>query len=91
MGEHFDLLLSGGVLVSGNGLFRSDIAIRDGKITEIDSSITSWSAREMLDVSGKLILPGIIDVHTHPLYEDDFETTSLTAAWGGTTTLIHYV
>jgi len=90
MGEHFDLLLSGGVLVSGNGLFRSDVAIRDGKIAEINSSISHWSAREVLDVRGKLIFPGVIDVHTHPLYEDDFETTSLTAAWGGTTTLIHY-
>jgi len=91
MGEHFDLLLSGGVLFSGNGLFRSDVAIRGGKIVEINSGITFWSVREALDVSGKRILPGIIDVHTHPLYEDDFETTSLTAAWGGTTTLIHYV
>jgi dihydropyrimidinase len=90
MGEHFDLLLSGGVLVSGNGLFRSDVAIRDGKIAEINSSISHWSAREVLDVRGKLILPGVIDVHTHPLYEDDFETTSFTAAWGGTTTVIHY-
>lgn len=90
MGKHFDLLISGGLLVSGNGFSCSDVAIRDGQIAEVNPGITPRSGREVFDVSGKFILPGIIDVHTHPLYEDDFETTSLTAAWGGTTTLIHY-
>ena len=90
MGKHFDLLISGGLLVSGNGFSCSDVAIRDGQIAEVNPGITPRSAREVFDASGKFILPGIIDVHTHPLYEDDFETTSLTAAWGGTTTLIHY-
>ncbi len=44
----------------------------------------------MIDASGKYILPGVIDVHTHPVYEDDMGGLSLTAAYGGTTTLVHF-
>lgn len=91
MNRPFDLLLKGGLLINGNGIFRFDVAIRDGKIASLDPDLPPKCASEVIDVQGKFILPGIIDVHTHPLYEDDFETTSLTAAWGGTTTLIHYV
>lgn len=90
MEKEFDLLLSGGLLVTGDGISRSDIAIRGWKIAALDREVLPQRAREVIDVQGRFILPGIIDVHTHPLYEDDFETTSLTAAWGGTTTLIHY-
>ncbi len=90
MGKPFDLLLTGGLLVGGDGFSCSDVAIRDGQIAEVNPGIIPRNAHEVIDVSGKFILPGIIDVHTHPLYEDDFEMTSLTAAWGGTTTLIHY-
>jgi dihydropyrimidinase len=88
--KEFDFLLYGALLVTGDGFLRSDIAIRDEKIAALEPEPVPHRAREVVDARGKFILPGIIDVHTHPLYEDDFETTSLTAAWGGTTTLIHY-
>lgn len=91
MGEAFDLLVCGGLLVGRNRIYRSDLAIREGKIAEIRSGIAREEAQRVIDAEGKFVLPGIIDVHTHPLYEDDFETTSLTAAYGGTTTLVHYV
>lgn len=90
MEKEFDFLLYGALLVTGDGFLRSDIAIRDEKIAALEPEPVPHRAREVVDARGKFILPGIIDVHTHPLYEDDFETTSLTAAWGGTTTLIHY-
>lgn len=91
MGEAFDLLVCRGLLVGRNRIYRSDLAIHEGKIAEIRDGIASAEAQRVIDAEGKFILPGIIDVHTHPLYEDDFETTSLTAAYGGTTTLVHYV
>lgn len=91
MGEAFDLLVCGGLLVGRDRIYRSDLAIRGGRIAEIRDGIGRGEAQRVIDAEGKFILPGIIDVHTHPLYEDDFETTSLTAAYGGTTTLVHYV
>ena len=90
MAAEFDLLLKGGMVVTGEGLFLHDVAVRGEKIARVGPQIPGDAARETLDVGGKYIFPGIIDVHSHPLYEDDFEATSLTAAWGGTTTLIHY-
>jgi dihydropyrimidinase len=91
MGEAFDLLVCGGLLVGRQRIYRSDLAILEGRIAEIRYGIARGEARRVIEAEGKFVLPGIIDVHTHPLYEDDFETTSLTAAYGGTTTLIHYV
>jgi dihydropyrimidinase len=90
MAEEFDLLLKDGIVVTGEGLFPYDVAVCGEKIARVAAQIPGRSAKEILDVDGKYIFPGVIDVHSHPLYEDDFEATSLTAAWGGTTTLIHF-
>lgn len=38
----------------------------------------------------RLLLPGVIDVHVHPVYMDNIETCSRVAAYGGTTTLLHF-
>lgn len=85
-----DLLIKNGTLVTGNGLERSGIAIKDDKIFMVGPDVENLSATEVVDASHQYILPGIIDVHTHPYYEDDFEGLSYTAAWGGTTTVIHF-
>ena len=63
----YDLLVRGGRVIcpaSGvNGV--RDLATRDGRIAAIEETILSSSARETIDVSGKLVLPGMIDTHAH--------------------------
>lgn len=63
----FDLLLRGGrVICPSSGLDGiNDVAIRNGKIAAIQPSILPTSAREVVDVTGKLVLPGLIDTHAH--------------------------
>jgi len=47
-------------------------------------------AGRVVEATGKYVMPGVIDVHAHPVYEDDMGGLSVTAAHGGTTALIHY-
>jgi len=63
----YDLLLRGGrVIDSGleiDGVF--DVAIKDGKIAAVTANTVPSSAKQVVDVTGKLVLPGLIDSHGH--------------------------
>jgi dihydroorotase len=66
-GTSYDLLLRGGrVICPASGIDGiNDVAIKDGKIAAISPTIIPSSAAEIIDVSGKLVLPGMIDTHGH--------------------------
>ena len=63
----YDLLLRSGRVIDPaqdlDGIF--DVAIKGGRIAAVLPSISPSSARESLDLSGKLVLPGLIDTHAH--------------------------
>ena len=86
-----DIVIKHGVLVTGQALKRADIYIKDGQIKSIDTKDIDRSAYREIDVSGKLILPGIIDAHIHPVYADRIDTLSKAAACEGITTVIAYI
>ena len=90
MNKYYDLLIKNGMVVDGEGYHRMDIAVNGEKISAVDREISSQEAIRVVDAKGLFVLPGIIDAHTHPYYKDDFESLATTAAYGGTTTLIHY-
>ena len=63
----YDLLLRGGHVICPaseiNGVM--DVAVRDGKIAAVQKDILPASAKEVVDVRGRLVLPGMIDTHAH--------------------------
>jgi len=91
-----DLVVTGGTVVTAERSFAADVAIRDGRITEVAAGLgRSRPDAERLDARGLLVLPGCVDVHTHtrvPTDEepDRFFQDSVAAAFGGTTTFLAF-
>ena len=63
----YDLIVKGGTVVdpSQNLHALSDVAIEEGKIAKIAVDIPADEAKRVLEVKGKMVTPGIIDIHTH--------------------------
>jgi dihydroorotase len=89
-GQSYDILLKHGhVIDPASQIDRvMDIAIADGKIARVATSLPEAQARKVLDVKGLYITPGLIDLHAHvygysgSLFPDD------TALFAGTTTVV---
>ena len=90
MAHTYDLVIRGGLVVTGSGIQKADLGVKGEKIAAIQPDLPVGEAGRVIDASNKHVMPGIIDVHAHPVYEDDLGGLSVTAAHGGTTTLIHY-
>ena len=93
----FDTIIRNGSVVTATDTYTADVALANGKIIAMGTDLPSQNATKILDASGKLVLPGGIDVHTHldmpfggTTSADDFETGTRAAAFGGTTTLIDF-
>lgn len=93
----FDLIVKGGTIVTESVITKKDIGIIGEKIVAIADELDA-SAKKVIDAEGKYIFPGAIDVHVHletPISQtvssDNFETGTIAAACGGTTTIIDFV
>jgi dihydropyrimidinase len=89
--ETADIAIKGGICVNSREMRKADIFIKDGLIDSIESGDSARPALKVIDASEKFVLPGIIDVHLHPVYADRIDTLSKAAVYGGITTLIPYV
>lgn len=95
-------LIHGGTLVNSTGATPGDVLVDGEKIAAIlapesAASLLDLNAVEMIDASGKYVIPGAVDAHTHmempfggTQSADTFETGTRAAAWGGTTTIIDF-
>ena len=90
-------LIRGGTVVTATDQYRGDVLIEDEKIAAVGTSFEGVAADEVIDASGKLVIPGGIDVHTHldmpfggTTSADDFESGTIAAAHGGTTSVVDF-
>jgi len=90
MENQFDRVLIDGVVVTGEGMRRADVGIRGETIAAVETDLPREAAEEVIDVSGRYVFTGVIDVHVHPVYLDSVEDCSRVAAYGGTTTILFY-
>jgi dihydropyrimidinase len=98
-------LITGGTVVSATGSVRADVLI-DGETvvavlqpgqTTLGVDVAAGVDR-VIDATGKYVVPGGVDAHTHmempfggTSASDTFETGTIAAAWGGTTTIVDFV
>jgi dihydropyrimidinase len=90
-------LIKNGTLITASDTFQSDILIEGETIIQIGKDLTHPNA-EVIDATGKLIMPGGVDPHVHldlPMFDtvssDDHYTGHKAAAFGGTTTAMDFV
>lgn len=91
-----DLKITGGTIVTGSDNYRAEIGIKGGKVAAIARKIKE-EADETIDAGGMYVFPGGVDMHTHldmpfggTVSADDFETGTVAAAYGGTTTIVDF-
>ena len=89
-------LIRGGRVVAPEGVRRADVLISGGSIAAV-GDVGLPPGAEVIDATGKFVLPGAVDVHTHLDMEvgvtrsaDDFTTGTQAAACGGTTTVVDF-
>lgn len=85
----FDLVLRGGTVVDGTGApaRTADVGVRDGRIVEV-GDLAGADAAEELDVSGLLVAPGFIDMHSHAELEEDYGRDARPFLAQGITTVV---
>lgn len=89
-------VIKNGTIVTATDTYQADVYIENGKVAAIGINLETTEA-EVIDANGCYLFPGGIDPHTHldmpfggTVTADDFETGTIAAAYGGTTTVIDF-
>jgi dihydropyrimidinase len=94
-------VIRGGLVITASDEIHADILIEDGRVAALAAAGTPaaevFTAERVIDATGKYVVPGGVDVHTHmelpfggTFASDTFETGTRAAAWGGTTTIVDF-
>ncbi len=85
----YDTVIKDGTIFDGlrTPRFRSDVAIRDGRIAAI-GNVDAGAAREVIDASGKHVAPGVVDLHTHYDSQVFWDPWCTMSGWHGVTSVV---
>lgn len=89
-------IIKNGIIVTSTDTYHADILVENGVVSQIGKNL-SYHDAEIEDAKGCFVFPGGVDPHTHlempfggTVTKDDFETGTIAAAFGGTTTIIDF-
>ena len=96
-----DMIIKGGTVVNATGRTLADVVVEGGKIAALlapgVADQIGFVADTVVDATGKYVIPGGVDAHTHmelpfggTAASDTFETGTIAAAWGGITTIVDF-
>ncbi|MEV4441227.1 dihydropyrimidinase [Streptomyces sp. NPDC049577] len=94
-------LIRGGLVITAAEETTADVLVEDGRVAALaapgSTAAGSWTADVTIDATGRYVVPGGVDAHTHfelpfggTFSSDTFETGTRAAAWGGTTTVVDF-
>ncbi len=93
--DKFDMIIQNGRIATAGEAYTADIGIKDGKVACVAKRLERGT--KIIDASGKYVLPGAVDIHTHidaPLHGshtlDDWYQGTCAAAFGGVTCVVDY-
>jgi len=88
-----DLIVTGGSVVSPEEVLETGLAVNNGKVVALGDEEVLPDGEDVVDASGKLIMPGVVDPHVHIdgyLSTDPYETGTKAAALGGVTSCVNF-
>ncbi|GAA3160056.1 MULTISPECIES: dihydropyrimidinase [Streptomyces] len=91
-------LITGGLVITASDELHADVLVEGGRVVALATHGShDWQADRVIDAAQKYVIPGGVDAHTHmempfggTQASDTFETGTLAAAWGGTTTVVDF-
>lgn len=87
-----DLVLRGGRVITPGGEFIGGVAVHEGTIVAVGDDDALPPAARIIDLDGRVLMPGVVDPHCHLGvnydYDDDMDTETAAAAVGGVTTIL---
>jgi len=94
--DEYDLVIRGGTVATPGDVTACDIGVRNGRVAALGSRLAKGT--DEIDASGLIVTPGGVDAHCHldqPMSDgsvmaDDFESGTVSAAFGGTTTVVPF-
>ncbi|GAB2870588.1 dihydropyrimidinase [Streptomyces mayteni] len=95
------IVVRGGLVVTAADEVEADVLVEGEKVVALaargSAEAEGWRAERVVDAGGRYVIPGGVDAHTHmelpfgsTVASDTFETGTVAAAWGGTTTVVDF-
>ncbi len=86
----YELGVVGATVMLPTGTARIDVGISEGRFAYLGDRLDATQCERVVDAAGLVALPGMMDAHNHPYYDDDIVEFATSAAYGGLTAMLSF-